>query len=672
MAGLNEAQAPNTRRRAVFDRAQYFNQPRTKLLLEQFISLFHPYSYIYKPPKSPWLSAKDPRWKLSSSEIAKAIACQHYQFIGTRWGTNTRHAVLDIDANSRYHKKSALRQLLKTLEDAGLTNAVPYQSSVSGGWHIYIFFAENVLSRKTRDYLCKLLRIKGYVIKSGTLEVFPDPGHFNALGQGLRLPMQPGFAWLHPVTLEVVDERDTLSPAEALHKFMADLEENQHTQDDYRNFLNYVDHLNEVTEQVTYQTQSNIRQFQRLTPVQRTTSPDQLAQITEIFGVIPPNIIPERWLAGRQFAQTGLLQQSQRHEAELSLGHYYFYGDPSLSIEPLGYGYEDERQAVLTQIIFGKHNGLSKEINDGRSDVIADINRATHWLPQHMRGSDKIRQKRSSASVNIQHKLANIKRANQARAKIKQAVDKRLAENLPIRVSDLQKDAGVSKPTLYKHQDLWRKFYDQQHLAGSLGVISEGGGGVTPLNPAQQPNTEFEKPLEFLAARQIASEIRARVERARKVLEKQKMISGVTEEEKWHLQVKQTVDRLSEDITQTDHGVLKSVSATLRFLRGHSPHFEAEQLLLTELGKVTIEQQRRQALPITSVPSRDHDEKELLDFSPPKENDFLLQTPPTPDKAEDSLDGPNTPDIQSDTDKSCACPGNSAFSNSQTSQPNST
>ncbi|MBX9770012.1 MAG: hypothetical protein K2X29_01495, partial [Candidatus Obscuribacterales bacterium] len=591
---------PITGRRAVFDRAKFFNQPNSKLLLEQFISLFHPYSYIYKPPKSPWLSAKDPRWKLSSSEICKAIAGQHYQLVGTRWGNHTRHAVLDIDANSRYHNKSGLRLILKTLREAGFENPVTYQSSESGGWHIYIFFAEKVLSRKTRDYLLRLLRIKGFVLKSGTLEVFPDPGYFDALGQGLRLPLQQGFAWLHPTTHQIIEERDSISPDEALQRFMDDLERHLHTQDDYKNFLNYVDHLSEVTEQIIQPAKSNIRQFQRMTPVQRSSAPDQLAEIIEAFGVIPPNIIPERWLTGRKVSDTGLTEESQRHEAELSLGHYYFYGDPSRSIEPLGYGYEDERKAVMTQVLLGKHNGLSKEISEGRAEVIADISRSAHWTPTYMRDPEKLRAKRTSASVNIQHKLANIKRRNVARARIKAALEKLLAEKQPVRVGTLQKESGVSKPTLYNHQDIWRKFYEQQCLTGSLGVISEGGGGVTPLNPAELPSTEFEKPLEFLAARQIASEIRVRAQRARKKIE-QKLASKVCEEEKWLSQVQGNIDQLPIDIKEAESGSLKAVSAILRFLRGRAPHYDAEQWLLRELEKITNEQQRRYTLPVVEI-----------------------------------------------------------------------
>jgi hypothetical protein len=590
------AQAPSSKRRVSFNRNQYFNSG-IKPDLDAFIALFHPYAYIFKPPGGSWQSAKDPRWKLSSSEICKAISGFHYQFIGTRWGKETRHAVLDIDADSPYHNKASLRRLLETLADAGLPNAVPYQSSDSGGWHVYIFFSEPVLSRKTRNYLLKLLRVKGFTIKSGTLEVFPDPGHFDVLGQGLRLPLQRGFAWLHHSTLEITDHWEDLGPSRALARFMSDLEENIHGHDDYRNFCNYVDHLVEITTQTKVAAKTKVTGIRQAQRMPASVSPDQLDQIIQVFGTLPLNIIPERWLAGRSISQVGLTGKSQRHEAQLALSHYYFYGDPSLSIPALGYGYEDERQAVITQVLMTKHNGLSKEIDKGRLEVISDIARAAHWKPAHRRSLPEVQEIKRMAAINVQYKLANIKRSNNARASIKEAVEKMLASNQPIRVSELQRQADVSKPTLYKHQDLWRQHYEKQFLAGGLGVYSVGVAGVTSENPCLTPTENLEKPPQLLAARQIAYEIRLRLDRQQKKEAKDRRSIEKSIDQRWHKQLAANLALLSPSITTVEVPTLKLVVTLLGLLRAAAPSYEDQIFVEKHIADLNVELQSRFALP---------------------------------------------------------------------------
>lgn len=593
MTELAQAPAVSTYRRARFNRDQYFQRPSIKAVLKEFTALFHPYGYIFKPPGGTWQSTKDPRWQLSDSEIAKAIACVHYNFIGTRWGKNSRHAVIDIDHNSQYHNKQGLRRLLETLEAAGLANAVPYQSSESGGWHVYIFFSEPVLSRKTRDYLKKLLRLKGFTIAAGTLEVFPDPGSFDVAGQGLRLPLQPGWAWLYPQSLEIDEWRDCISPAEALIRFMSDLEENQHSMQEYNNFCYYVDHLAEVADTAAVHTKGNIRQF-RPAPSFSST-PDQMAQIVEIFGTVPPNIIPERWLAGRVFSTTGLTDRSQRHLANLALGHYYFYGDPSRSLQPLGYGYEDERETLITQVLMDKHHGLSNEINKGRPEALSDINRAAHWRPVHKRNQADQEQHdtKTSAAINVRNKLANIKRTNDARSRIKAAVERMLAAGRPIRVNDLEREAKTNKTTLSKHKDLWHQHYEKQLLATGSGVYSVGMGGVTALNPSLSPVDNQKRPPQLLAARQIVSEIAARAERERK--KKQKETEKIIAKDKslWRRQVQENLDLLPREISQTDIRVLKTLIAALSYFLSISPCYEDEVWLRSHLVKVQSEHNRQ-------------------------------------------------------------------------------
>ena len=56
------------------------------------------------------------------------------------------------------------------------------------------------------------------MITGGQLEVFPS-------GNGLRLPLQPGFAWLDQKSI-LLCTREELSTDEALAAFLSDLESN--------------------------------------------------------------------------------------------------------------------------------------------------------------------------------------------------------------------------------------------------------------------------------------------------------------------------------------------------------------------------------------------------------------------------------------------------------------
>ena len=62
-------------------------------------------------------------------------------FRGCHWDAKTRYAVLDIDADSQYHDKEKLAELLAAVDEVGLKANV-YQSSDSGGWHLYISLAD--------------------------------------------------------------------------------------------------------------------------------------------------------------------------------------------------------------------------------------------------------------------------------------------------------------------------------------------------------------------------------------------------------------------------------------------------------------------------------------------------------------------------------------------------
>jgi len=140
-------------------------------------------------------------------------------FYGCRWGEQTRFAVIDIDTTSEYHCELGLARLRESLSEIGLDKQVLYRSSDSGGWHLYLFFDGWEQSGEVNRGLKEWLRAKSFVIKAGQLELFPS-------GNGLRLPLQAGFAWLTR-TGELKTRREELATGEAIGKFLQDLDENQ-------------------------------------------------------------------------------------------------------------------------------------------------------------------------------------------------------------------------------------------------------------------------------------------------------------------------------------------------------------------------------------------------------------------------------------------------------------
>ncbi len=210
----------------------------------QFVELFHRYGYIYKSLSGgSWYSSNE-KWKLPDSEILKAIACVHPRsFIGCRSGKSSRFAVLDIDQSSQYHNQRSLDKLLKVLSEAGLGRSSLYRSSYSGGWHLYLFFDEPINSADLRRQLVRLLALNGFKIEKGQLEIFPSPGSGESLGHGLRLPLQPGFAWLDKKTLEVEHERHELNATQALELFVDALDGDNNSYADFRRLKNHVQEL---------------------------------------------------------------------------------------------------------------------------------------------------------------------------------------------------------------------------------------------------------------------------------------------------------------------------------------------------------------------------------------------------------------------------------------------
>ncbi len=482
--------------------------------VSDFLELFHHhrYQYIYRPHDSDsWLSANE-EWRLTDTEILKAVAGVHPKYLlGFRFGKQTRFAVLDIDAESPYHNLRSFNKLKRVLRDAGITQVVPFRSSTSSGWHLYIFFDELVNSLHLKRALVNLLTYTGFRIKSGELEIFPNVSHASA-GMGLRLPLQAGFAFLNDRNLEPDIERWELSPTKALDYFLDAANSCSNTRTQFEELQKHATLCAEKLDKVT------ALRAQPRTPGNVIAMPDRKVKIAgqhrddvaAIFSVMPPGIRADDWFRGRTYHASGLSGPSQRADAIHCLSHYFFYGDPSCALPALGYGYETERELAIKQILELRHNGFSKDLNKGEADAVSQIERAANWIPPQRRQDEP---KKYAPIQPISWVRENANRKVDARKRIQSALEKLKSASVKFTTVDLQKSAQCSRETLYKHEDIWRQAYED--LADNFFAICtdeyngvEGGGSseTAPLPPSDKKDV----PPGLLAARRIVFELKMR------------------------------------------------------------------------------------------------------------------------------------------------------------------
>lgn len=579
---------------ARFDRKDHFPQG-WEPCVEQFLELFHRYGYIYKPLSGgSWYSANE-QWKLPDSEILKAVACAHSKFfIGCRAGKTTRFAVLDIDQKSRYHNKQSLEKLLHALSDAGLGQSSLYRSSYSDGWHLYLFFDEPINSVDLRKQLLKLLVLNDFQIGKGQLEIFPHPGGEGSLGLGLRLPMQPGFAWLEKTTLEVEYERHELSATKALELFIDVLESDSNSYAAFRQLKSYIEHLEKRKSAAIARGRGE--PGSNVVPIRRTEKPVQESEfidfVCSVFHRLPPGIIVDNWYKGRLYHLNGLTGPSQRAEAIECVGHYLFYGDPSRDLPALGYGYEQERQWALDEFLRVRNNGQSHDINRGRADAFAQVERAAHWRPPHKQAEEP---QKYAPVVPITWVRGNAKRQTDARKRISSAFDRLTEDDRSFTTEELRKAAGCSRETLYKHEDIWRAEYDRRRtivrndyddLAEDFFAICTGEyndvvGAASSESKPPTTSLEPDMPPGRLAARRIAYEISMRSQKDKRKALKTSGAFQEASESTWQGEVTRLTENEPSTLSVPEIKVLLAILATYLAM---APNYESQQDLLVYIS----------------------------------------------------------------------------------------
>ncbi len=551
----------------------------------QFVELFHRYGYIYKSLSGgSWYSSNE-KWKLPDSEILKAIACVHPRsFIGCRSGKSSRFAVLDIDQSSQYHNQRSLDKLLKVLSEAGLGRSSLYRSSYSGGWHLYLFFDEPINSADLRRQLVRLLALNGFKIEKGQLEIFPSPGSGESLGHGLRLPLQPGFAWLDKKTLEVEHERHELNATQALELFVDALDGDNNSYADFRRLKNHVQELEQSKNVVVEFGNNSADNVVLLKRAEKASATGEFIDFVRgVFKRLPPGIIVDNWYKGRIYHLNGLTGPSQRAEAIECLGHYFFYGDPSRDLPALGYGYELDRQWAIEEFLSHRHNGYSEEINQGQADSFAQVERAANWVPAHRKGRETVKYKPARP---ISWVRENANRKLDARKRIADALFDLKKLERSFTTVQLQEAAGCSRRTLYAHQDLWRQDYEDV-ASGFFAIctddynVVEGAACSESKTPLQ---TIFEiMPPGRLAARRIAFELSMRNARALKRVRKASVLTQEAFQNRW-------MDRITTLMNAPPClSDLKQIRTLITVLTGYlatAPTFECLTYLQNIIGQL--------------------------------------------------------------------------------------
>ncbi|MBX9686283.1 MAG: hypothetical protein K2X27_06245 [Candidatus Obscuribacterales bacterium] len=563
-----------------FARHDYFPQWFTEAAAEYLALFKHRYGYIRKPFNgNGWVSAPE-KWRLTDTEILKAAACVHpHSYLGARFGKSTRFAVLDIDAQSKYHSKRELRRLIDAVVDAGLMPPSIYRSSHSGGWHLYLFFDEPISSVELRRELFNLLSFHGFKIGKGQLEIFPNTNG-DSLGLGCRLPLQDGFAWINPKTFEMDEDRECLSPVEAMSKFLQDAQDSNSYQD-FRSFKDYVQNLEERKDAVIVRTTT--APVSNVVPIRNTRQPgapgEHRAFVKAVFHRLPPGIIVDNWYKGRLYHLNGLTGPSQRAEAIECVGHYLFYGDPSRDLPALGYGYEQEREWAITEFLEAHHNGQSHEINRGLADAYAQVGRAANWVPPCRNGKEPVKY---APERPIAWVRANANRKSNARKRIAEALEGLKKRGRSFTTVELQEAAGCARKTLYGHQDLWRAEYERllgyQDLADGFFATClheyncvEGGGSQKTSPPSASSSPDM--PPGRLAARRLVYEMTMRAERSKNRAVKEAVESREASEKAW----REKVTRLSEmELSGQSIAQLKAFLTVLMAYLSISPDYDCQ------------------------------------------------------------------------------------------------
>ena len=434
---------------------------------QEFLSLYpNRHKSILKPSGCKGWVTLSRHASLSDDTLWNAISGKEQTIWGCRWGELTHFAVLDIDETSQYHNELGLARLKHALAVVGLAKAVLYQSSDSGGWHIYLFFSDLVETAQLHESLKNWITAEGFEVRNGQLEIFPS-------NNGLRLPLQRGFAWLDEQA-DVLIRREDLTETEATAKFLDALDANGHN---WQTVQNRIQSRLQVIAAAT-----------AATATQRELKREEVEEDGFSAFFTKAGMIQEVYNFGRDYWQNGLTKPKQRHHAMLCVGHYLWYGDEVNEVRALpGIARAEQRAAAIEAWLKEKHNGFSEAVlRDDWNEILGDIRRACSW--QASEGKERLRESYGLTDRAIDRlealakqtgriwypedfKKGNVGREEGAREKIRAALVQLVDSGRRVTVRGLERLSGCKRETIRRHTDIWGVF----RLSNGPGDLSLGG-----------------------------------------------------------------------------------------------------------------------------------------------------------------------------------------------------
>ncbi len=370
-------------------------------------------------------------------------------------------------------------------------------------------------SRDLYRQLHKLFTLHDFEVAKGKLELFPNPGD-KSLGQGLRLPLQPGFAWLNEHNQMVREERDEISPSEAMLQFVRDIECSVNPYHHFHKMRAFVERTEATKAEIIVQANSRVPRSEVISlrpEIVPKGGEEAQKSVKKIFHKLPPGINCDSYLRGRHYYEHGLSGHGQRADAVFAIGHYLFYGDPERLVPPRGYGFEDERKWLIEEILKAKHHGMSKDITSGRAEAQKHIERATQWQPPHRRGREA---QKYEPVVPISWVKNNAKRASTAQKKIIAAVADFKEAGTPFSTRDIILKCGVSSRTLDKYPELWKPTMEELRTGCLKTALHEYNAVEGAASQESKPPSSVQEkfmPPGRLAARRILYELKMRDQR---------------------------------------------------------------------------------------------------------------------------------------------------------------
>ncbi|AFZ61078.1 hypothetical protein H6G54_29790 [Anabaena cylindrica FACHB-243] len=190
-------QTRKSKRRKNFQTRIEPHQPASEIGKRYVTYFWHPWSAIVAPANNNFLTK--PAWRTIDYYLQPSQLWAYHQnsdkLVGIRFAEYTRYATIDIDTFSDYHNLEAYQTIKTALEDIGIVEIVPIQSSYSGGYHLIIPFSAKIPTFNLACALEQTLKDAGFNIRPGQIEIFPNPKpwgkdsitNYNAI----RCPMQP-------------------------------------------------------------------------------------------------------------------------------------------------------------------------------------------------------------------------------------------------------------------------------------------------------------------------------------------------------------------------------------------------------------------------------------------------------------------------------------------------